>query len=122
MVDGVAAAGLRLLLEVHLEFFRRRSRLLERSEKTEETRIEGRDVLPQHFRRVARRIHRHDEHLHTLGVGTELLRDSGELREGGRTRIGTVRKAEEHHYDFAFEVFEGTALPVVVGQIELAAE
>ena len=55
-------------------------------------------------------------------VGAQLFRDCGELEQGRRADVRTVRKAEEEHDDLALEIGERAALAVVVGELESLPE
>jgi hypothetical protein len=84
--------------------------------------MERGDVRLQGLRRVALGIHGHQDHLDLLTLRSERLDDPRKLGERRRADIRAVGEPEEHHDRTTLEVRQGSGLPVVPGQFELAPE
>src|SRR6476469_6806882 len=119
MVHRISAVRQRLLLVKNFELFRCAGRSVCITIQSEESRIEGGHILGQNLRRVARRIYSYKQHLQTLRLFSQFIRNTRELTHGDRTNVWAVRVAEENDNDFALEVCKCAWLTIVIGQLEV---
>jgi hypothetical protein len=119
VVDGVAARLLARHLRVeHLEFLGHFRGLLGRAAQADEALVEGRHVGGQQFLGVALGVEGDEQHLHLVGLRSQLLHHAGHFGHRGRADVRALGIAEEHHHHLALEVGQGARLAGVVGQRE----
>src|SRR6056297_1966508 len=92
--------------------------LLWRAGEAQDRRMELRHVFGQLVRPVAFAVDGDKERLHRIRLGAEVVHDLRDLRQCGRTDIGTVREAEEYQAPLAPEILGGSNDAVMVRQLE----
>ena len=85
-------------------------------------RIEIRQILLQHRRRIAFRIDGDEQRAGAVGILAERFEHFGDLEQARRANIGAVGVAEEHQIRPALHVLVGHRLAVLVFEMKRAAD
>ncbi len=85
-------------------------------------RIEARQIILHHRRRVALGIDRDEQRMHAGGVRAHGVQHFRQVEQRRRADIGAMRIAEEHQERLALHVLVGDRLAVLVGEMERAAD
>jgi len=74
------------------------------STQSDKQRVERRNITPQNFRCITLRIQRDKQHLNPISIRPQKFQRLGEVGQGGRANIRTMRIPEKQRNQFPFEI------------------